>query len=328
MSKIDDVYLPLVSIIIPVYNSACFLRKCIESVLSQDYRNLEIIIVNDGSTDDSLSIAEDYAIGDPRIVIVNKENEGLVLARKSGVDIAYGKYIQYLDSDDVLREKAISCLVEKAEDTGADVVVAPFYICTEDKIEKSLFYNFTSLSGIDYLKTMLTWKTHWCVWSKFHLRSLYQHNLDRPNISLGEDVILSTQLLFYSQKVVSIDQEIIDYNFTPSSMSHPDTFNASKYEDFKGYVKWVDDFLTEKGLTKKLQKEIAYFHLKTTLMSLHWGKIEDVNKSMKRIVADISLYPHLQDMMTKRERKILTVYKIAFWLGYLNLKRYKYQGKL
>lgn len=320
--------LPLISVIIPVYNSACSLEKCIESVQNQNCYNIEIIIVNDGSTDDSRIIAERYAKKDSRIIVVNKKNEGLVFARKSGVDIARGKYIQYLDSDDVLCDRALESLLNKAEDTNADVVVAPFYICTEDKIEKSLFFSFESLSGIDFLRSMLTWKMHWCVWSKFHLRSLYQYEIDRPNISLGEDVILSTQLLFYAKKVVSIDDEIVNYNYTSSSMSHPDSFNNSKYEDLKGYVKWVDNYIAEKGLYDKLNKELAYFHLKTTFMRLHWGKIADVNKEMNRIISNVSLYPDLLDILTKRERKIISIYRNASWLGYLNLVRYKFQGKL
>lgn len=319
---------PLISVIIPVYNSASFLDKCIESVQSQSYRNIEIIIINDGSTDDSGIIAQRYAEADSRIIIINKRNEGLVFARKSGVDIARGKYIQYLDSDDVLCKKALESLLNRAEETNADIVVAPFYICADGKIEKSLFFSFTSLSGIDFLKAMLMWRMHWCVWSKFHLRSLYQYNIDRPNISLGEDVILSTQLVFYAQKVVSIDNEIVNYNYTSSSMSHPDSFSKAKYEDFKGYVKWVDNYIVKKGLSDVFEKEIAYFHLKTTLMRLHWKKVADVNGEMNRVISNVRLYPELLDILTKREYKIVTMYRAVYWLGYLNLVRYKLQGKL
>lgn len=320
--------LPLISVIIPVYNSASSLEKCVKSVLLQSYSNTEIIIVNDGSTDCSGVIADAFAREDPRIVVVNKKNEGLVLARKSGIEVAQGKYIQYLDSDDVLCEKALENLLLRAEETNAEVVVAPFYICTEDKVEKSLFFSFESLSGVEYLKSMLTWKMHWCVWSKFHLRSLYQNKIERPNISLGEDVILSTQLLYYAKKVASIDVEIIRYNFTSSSMSHPDSFDNKKYEDFKGYVKWVDCFITKKELKKELGKELAYFHLKTTLMKLHWCKIADVSSDMGRVVKEVKQYPELLNILTRREEKIIAMYNISSWLGYLNLIRYKIQRKL
>lgn len=189
---------PLVSVVIPVYNAEKTLSSCLESVMNQTYANLEIIVVNDGSTDNSRTIIEDYAIEDSRIVVFEKENAGLVQARKSGIDIASGKYIQYLDSDDTLHEDAVSLLVDKAEKTQADIVVAPFVFCNDGKVQKSTFSAFVELSGRDYLKKILFEKAYWCVWSKFHLRSLYQNEIERPEISLGEDAVLSTQLLMCS----------------------------------------------------------------------------------------------------------------------------------
>lgn len=320
---------PLVSVVIPVYNSGQTLANCLHSVITQSYVTLEIIIVNDCSTDDSLVIMKKYAELDSRIVIVDKhKNEGLVYARKTGIDVAKGKYVQYLDSDDMLCEGVIACLVDKAEKTQADMVVAPFFFSIEGRLENSLFFDFEELQGIDYLKPLLTWKAHWCVWSKFHLRALYEHDIERPNISLGEDIILSAQLLFYSKKVVCIHKEVINYNFTPSSMSHPDNFDDSKYEDFKGYVDWLNDYVAKKGLLLKLRREVAYFNLKTALMRLHWNKIEDVDKRMREIIADLKRFPDLQGILTRRERKIVAVYRFSNWLGYMNLKRYKKLGKL
>lgn len=323
------VEIPLVSIVVPAYNSEKTLDSCIQSVVSQDYANIELIIVDDGSFDSTRVIAENYAASDSRIVLVEKKrNEGLVLARKSGVDIARGKYIQYLDADDSLCEGAIKNLVRKAEESNADIVVAPFFFCIEGKRERSLYFDFGELSGRDYLKAILTWKAYWSVWSKFHLRSLYYHDIERPDITLGEDVILSTQLLLNSKKVVTIDKEIIYYNFTPSSMSHPENFDDSKYVDFKNYVTWINNYVLRKNLLQSLREEIAYFNLKTILMRLHWGKIEDVDMGMKDIIADIKLFPDLLLAVTRRERKIIMVYRFSRWLGYLNLKRYKKQGKL
>lgn len=320
---------PLVSVIVPAYNSETTLSNCIQSVLKQSYVNIEVVIIDDGSTDCTKTLAENYAAIDSRIVLVVKEkNEGLVLARKIGVDIARGKYIQYLDADDTLLERAIEALVDKAEETDADIVVAPFFFCINGKQERSAFFNFEKLLGIDYLRAVLTGEGYWCVWSKFHLRSLYLHDIERPDISLGEDVILSAQLLFYSKKVVCIYKEIVNYNFTPSSMSHPENFNDSKYKDFNGYVDWVNNYVAKKELLSSLRKEMACFNLKTVLMRLHWNKIADVDKRMKGIIADLNRFPDLKDVLTKRERKIIATYRLSHWLGYLNLKRYKKQGKL
>ncbi|MCS2302924.1 glycosyltransferase [Bacteroides ovatus] len=107
-----------------------------QSVINQTYTNLEIVVVNDGSTDDSLDIIKTYAAEDPRIVVFNKQNEGLVQARKSGIDIATGKYIQYLDSDDIMHEDAITRLVAKAEETQADMVVLLCFAMMESFINQ------------------------------------------------------------------------------------------------------------------------------------------------------------------------------------------------
>lgn len=130
---------PLVSVIIPVYNAHNSIAKTLQSVINQTYTNLEIVVVNDGSTDESLDIIKTYAVEDPRIVVFDKQNEGLVQARKSGIDIATGKYIQYLDSDDIMHEDAITRLVNKAEETQADMVVAPFMFCYDGESHKSTF---------------------------------------------------------------------------------------------------------------------------------------------------------------------------------------------
>ena len=256
---------PLVSVIIPAYNSEDTLNDCIQSVVCQSYENLEIIVVNDGSRDNTKAIIEKFSSADPRVILVNKkENEGRVLARDSGIKNAHGKYIQYLDSDDTLRERAIEYLLAKAEITGADMVVAPFLFHLEDgKVERSLNFDFKELSGIDYLKAMMTGKAYWCVWAKFHLRSLYEHSIVCPNISLGEDIILSTQLCFFTKKVATIHYEIINYNFSSSSTSHLDNFDDAKYEDFRVYTKWFNDYIEQSGLSEELRKEKAYFHVRT-----------------------------------------------------------------
>ena len=89
-----------ISIIVPIYNIEKKLNKCIYSILEQTYKNFELILVNDGSTDNSLKICNEYKRKDNRIKIINKENQGLVLARKSGLDEATGKYIIFIDGDD------------------------------------------------------------------------------------------------------------------------------------------------------------------------------------------------------------------------------------
>lgn len=112
----------LVSVIIPVYNTESYLRDCLESVLEQTYRNIEIIVVNDGSTDSSDKIINKYALKDGRIRKINKENGGLSSARNVAIDISTGEYIVFLDSDDCLEKTFIEELVGKIESYNLDFI--------------------------------------------------------------------------------------------------------------------------------------------------------------------------------------------------------------
>lgn len=101
----------LVSIIVPVYNVEKYLEKCIESIINQTYSNLEIVLSDDGSTDNSPSICDEYALKDSRIRVIHKSNGGLSDARNAALDIISGKYITFIDSDDYIEKEAIEILV-------------------------------------------------------------------------------------------------------------------------------------------------------------------------------------------------------------------------
>lgn len=112
----------LVSVIIPVYNVEKYLRQCLDSVLNQTYTNYEVIMVDDGSTDLSGMICDEYAEKDSRFRVIHKENGGLSIARNTGYDASRGEYIYYIDSDDWIESKTLEQLVQKASDTNADFV--------------------------------------------------------------------------------------------------------------------------------------------------------------------------------------------------------------
>lgn len=318
--------MPLVSIIICVYNGEKYLGRCLQSAVEQSYKNIEIIIVNDGSVDNTLSIIEEYVKLDSRIIAINKVNEGTSEARKTGVDRAQGKYIQYLDCDDTLMGNAIECLVKRAEDTQADVVVVPFFFCDGAGRTKSDIIEFEQISGIEYLKYILYSKAYWAMWTKFHLRSLYSEGIERLNISFGEDVVLSTQILIRSEKVVSINTPVVDYYVYPTSVSHH--LGEKAYREFSAYAHWFDDYIKRIGLEKELASELTLFHVKNTQARIHWKKTKDVDGEMKRLIMELKDYPDLMLLLTAREKKIVTTYQISALLGYWRLCYYKWKNKL
>lgn len=118
---------PLVSVIIPVYNAKNHIVRCLESVRRQTYQNLEIILINDGSRDVSLEVCQMYARVDGRILLVDKANSGVSATRNLGLELASGRYLQFVDSDDYLAPSATALLVQKAEENAADMVIAHYY---------------------------------------------------------------------------------------------------------------------------------------------------------------------------------------------------------
>jgi len=117
---------PLVSIILPVYNAQNHLARCIGSILNQTYKNIELIILNDGSKDHSLPVCEEFRAKDSRIVLVDKENSGVSDTRNLGLKLAGGEYVQFVDSDDYIDPDFTQHLVEAAEAHHADLVIAPY----------------------------------------------------------------------------------------------------------------------------------------------------------------------------------------------------------
>ena len=119
---------PLVSIIVPVYNAQNSLARCLESICAQTWKNIEIIVLNDGSKDDSLAICNQFREKDPRIIVVDKENEGAANTRNCGLLLTQGKYIQFVDSDDKLEPYFTEILVRAAEEQNADLIITPYWM--------------------------------------------------------------------------------------------------------------------------------------------------------------------------------------------------------
>ena len=321
--------LPLVSVIIPVFNTEKYIEDCIFSVINQNYSRLEIIIVNDGSTDGSRSIIQKYMEVDRRIVCIDKKNEGLPLARKTGILKANGKYIQHLDSDDTLIDGAIEKLVCRAEETDADIVASSFLFCYPDKGPVlSEPYTFGEISGISYFRQKLNLQAYWSVWSHFQKRSLFLNNKIETvaDISIGENAIMMTQLILATDRIVSLNIPTVNYYRNSSSMSCLP--NEEKYKDFRAYQRWIEKYVSAKGLSEQLGKEIAYMHLQTAYTSLYWKQYGDVVDDMRRLVADVKRYPDLVENLSRRERKLLKAYKLSTFWGNLRVKYYILKNKL
>ncbi|MBW5381342.1 glycosyltransferase family 2 protein [Brachyspira hampsonii] len=175
----------MVSIIIPVYNVSKYLSTCLDSAVNQTYKDLEIICINDGSTDDSLEILKEYADKDNRIIIIDKKNSGVSAARNDGIEKSNGEYIFFMDSDDYIDNDFIEVFYNNAEKNNSDLVVL------------SSFWNLDKRVNKDYHSALPTWS----MFIKKYILDDYKYLRYPLNVQPGEDGIFSHELLMYTKNV-------------------------------------------------------------------------------------------------------------------------------
>lgn len=180
-----------ISVIIPIYNSSATLERTLNSVINQNYKNLEIILVNDGSTDNSLEICKAYAVMDKRIIIVNQKNEGVGEARNHGIDVATGDFISFVDSDDTMDENLYNELIATQIVTNADIVESGAKVILGkdneiypyEKKDKIILFN-----NHDYMENYLNFSLNVSVWGKIYKRELIG-DIRFPNLNINEDFV-------------------------------------------------------------------------------------------------------------------------------------------
>ncbi len=216
---------PLVSIIIPVYNVEEYLRECVDSVINQTYKNLEIILVDDGSTDSSGKICDEYAEKDKRINVIHQQNGGLSVARNTGFDASNGKYIYFLDSDDYIEINAIELLVSISEKENCDIVFfdAVSFADTNDfKVNQNYIRKntYATASGYEVFSAMVTKKEfHSAVPLLFIKRDYLINSKIRfvPDIYY-EDMVFTFQLFNKAFKVSQCSKSLYHRRYRKNSI--------------------------------------------------------------------------------------------------------------
>lgn len=215
----------LISVIIPVYNVDVFLEQCLESVIKQSYQELEIILVDDGSTDQSGTICDHFATIDKRIKVIHKPNGGLSDARNVGLDIAKGAYITFIDSDDYVSIDFVKSLYEAIKSNGAEISICD-YMRTKIDNDQPLKeeQNVVVYNNIDAIKNTYLLKFHgleFVAWAKLYKRTLFVDNgLIFPVGKLYEDTYTTYKAMFYSNKIVYITSKLYFYRMRDNSITN------------------------------------------------------------------------------------------------------------
>lgn len=206
----------LISVIVPIYNAEKYLKKCIESIINQDYKNIEIILINDGSVDSSEKICENYAKKDKRIKVIKKKNEGVSKARNIGIEISNGKWITFVDADDWIEKNYISYLYNNGIRTNSEISLTTF----PNKYIENSYDNFTSkkedvqiLKGNDAAKMMLYYKIVISSWNKMYKKEMLEQEKIKfkENLSYGEGFEFVINAMIHSKKVCISNKKIYNY---------------------------------------------------------------------------------------------------------------------
>lgn len=340
----------LISIVVPVYNVEKYLRRCLDSLINQTYKDIEIILVNDGSTDNSLEICEEYAKNDSRIKIISKKNEGLGMARNTGIDNADGEYICFFDSDDFVEIDAIEkmhnviikeqpqivCFGFKKLDKNGDIVNA--YIPNVNKMnfyEEDVINEFLPELISESPDTGKSWGLIMSAWASIYSMKLIKDTgwrfvSERDIIS--EDVYSLLLLYKNVNKVSILNEALYFYCVNPSSLTH--TYRKDRYEKIKYFYRMCQNICKELQYPETVQRRIIYPYLGNTIAALKQiassdNKFKDKFIDLEKIVKDETLQNVLQTSINNKwnfSKKILffTIrYKMTFFTYLLLLLKQK-----
>ena len=247
----------LISIIIPVYNVEQYLSRCVDSVINQTYKNLEIILVDDGSTDNSGKICDEYALKDNRIKVIHKKNGGVSSARNAGLDIAKGDYIGFVDSDDFIEHDMYEYLQNLIIEYDADISICSIeFIIKNKNIYKTLLKKDELLNTNEALKVFYT---QLYIYNKLFNKCIMADLLFDTSVKIGEDMLFCLEYLKRCNRIIYGKE--VKYHYVNNVLSATKkTFNIDKLTYFKSiniFINYAKDN-NLKYLFKKLKEQKVY----------------------------------------------------------------------
>ncbi len=303
----------LISIVIPIFNAEAYLRRCLDSIQNQTYSSFEVILVNDGSTDNSGNICEAYTLNDSRFTTIHNPNIGAGASRNLGLSKTQGKWITFIDADDWIAPDYLDSLLSAALKESADAVFCNALYVSNDSTTKSNIYTICeSISGQLALKKMLIRSgIRSELWGKLFKRDILG-NIDIPTgISVGEDLLFLIEVLLLKQncKIQILNSFLYYYNMTSNSLMRCSTISVKNRALLKAYLL----------LSEKYKAELSYyaaesstFILRTILsvLTIEFTPIDSLRELLD------SHYKEGQINLGKKERCFIRLYMQSPFLAY------------
>lgn len=325
-----------VSVIVPVYNTSVYLKKCMDSLINQTLNEIEIICINDGSTDNSLEILEAYASNDSRIKILNQENQGQSAARNAGIEIAKGEYIGFLDSDDCAKSTMFEKLYKNAKEFNSDISMCSIEVFDEKtKVSHSNDYMSLDLFGKAFENRVFSpcetydFLFRICVvpWNKIYKKSFLTIN----NLKFIENLNFEDNVFFMdthtsAERISLVNEPLVIYtqNSLTSYSSAPKKHDRKKLDFFRIFEE-EERILKEKNIYPELE---YYFEFEKINILNHWyRKITDDDIKKEYAKKFHKIYPnlkHLQHLFKLfyflKIQWLLRKHKVIFWGASLYLE--------
>lgn len=297
----------LVSVIVPVYNVEKYLNKCVDSIISQTHTNLEIILVNDGSSDNSPNICDEYASLDSRIKVVHKVNGGLSDARNAGLDVATGDYITFVDSDDYIESESVELLLKALKENNVPISLMHANIVNSDySIRGTQTDNSRSVkvySALEYCKGVCEKYLSESVCDKLFESAIFNGRRFEKG-RLNEDFFFLSQLLLDGVSVANLEFAGYNYYHREGSITSLG-FSKTIVDAVKNSVE-LKEIAKEKG--SEMEKHFArltLFQVRTALITMPYKLVKEKSSEYKLIINSLkTCYPFIKSASLSRSTKL------------------------
>ncbi len=296
--------MPLLSIIVPVYNSEKYLESTINSILNQNFSDFELILVNDGSSDNSAKICETFKNTNAKIKVINQENLGVSEARNAGIKAASGQYIQFVDSDDFIHPDMSKTLINCIKSHKADIVICGYLKFDQNNQSKVISMPdkiYTSIK--DFANDIMLFSKTWLLntpTNKIYCTKIIKDNniyFDK-NFNLGEDLLFNCEYLKHSNLIINLKEPLYNYVCNINSLTHEKHQNFYEnqkiiYTQLRNLIVYLDMFngsLKKDFYTFYLNTVVIYPIEKISLENIHVNKkIYQIRKILKESITEESL---------------------------------------
>ena len=317
-----------VSIIIPAYNVNRYIDRCIKSAMNQTLKEIEIIVVNDGSTDDTKIIIEKLAKKDTRIIAIHKENAGVSSARNVGASVAKGEFIQYLDGDDWIEKTACKEMYHYAIENNLDTVVVNFYE-DDDKGDiqeiETIKSNKSLMNSKEFIRVLFQGKAYWNIWNLFYSRKL--NIKQEENITYGEDLLATFKLIVNATNIGILKKPYIHYIHNPMSITN--NKEALKIDQLFTVYDLIEKEMKERKIFKLFQKDLEAsktIQIGSFLFKKSYFNNKDYVLLAKKILIFFKTKPYIDNRLSLIQTLLIKI--VILFPTMMNLKLIVYVSSL